>query len=419
MGTLLNNTLSLHHGNYLKFIPSVDQLAKTLYLIVAQLIAKAQFERALDHANDLYKFIQLLKAWKSYDSEKMEKEIGSLCLRSSDLLLQGAGKLEEAKVPPGERPSHLCVLLDWRKLSLLFQAEANVHCSLKSLVDRTLKCGTKFQVDCGLKNVDFKTLASFFKTIFSALMNKQEQLIANGREFTVLLAELGFHYGRICNKAGNSTEALAVFDKLLKTAGNENHCKNGHFKLQIPSQVCCCVCLVCKAAILLNSTIKSQTQESLQQMLFESNRLISQILRCSTLPSPMLKLLSDSLEYFRINLQNESSKKSKEKSPTLSLKTLQATVQVLQSYISVLSLQCERLKSELLKSKHDDVVAQLKQQVLKTTERQMTVFSFVISSYQDQLKNEKDAKSSIRDSRSVVQVSQNFKTVNYSVHTVV
>ena len=68
-------------------------------------------------------------------------------------------------------------------------------------MDRTLKCGTKFQVDCGLKNVDFKTLASFFKTIFSALMNKQEQLIANGREFTVLLAELGFHYGRIiCNK---------------------------------------------------------------------------------------------------------------------------------------------------------------------------------------------------------------------------
>ncbi|CAH3186791.1 unnamed protein product [Porites lobata] len=85
VGTVLNNTLSLHHGNYLKFIPSVDQLAKTLYLIVAQLIAKAQFERALDHANDLYKFIQLLKAWKSYNSEKMDKEIGSLCLRSSDL----------------------------------------------------------------------------------------------------------------------------------------------------------------------------------------------------------------------------------------------------------------------------------------------------------------------------------------------
>ena len=86
------------------------------------------------------------------------------------------------------------------------------------------------------------------------------------------------------------------------------------------------MCLICKAAILLNSTIKSQTQESLQQMLFESNWLISQILKCSTLPSPMLKLLSDSLEYFRINLQNESRKKSKEKSPTLSLKTLQGTV---------------------------------------------------------------------------------------------
>ena len=156
MGTLLNNTLSLHHGNYLKFISSVDQLANTFYLIVAQLIAKAQFERALDHANDLYKFIQLLEAWKSYDSEKMDKEIGLLCLRSSDLLLPGAGKLEEAKVSPGERPSHLCVVLDWKKVSLLFQAEANVHSSLKSLVDRTLKCGTKFQVDFGLKMLILK-----------------------------------------------------------------------------------------------------------------------------------------------------------------------------------------------------------------------------------------------------------------------
>ena len=141
-------------------------------------------------------------------------------------------------------------------------------------------------------------------------------------------SQLNFLYGSICNKAGNSTEALAVFDKLLKTAGNENPCKNGHFKLQIPPQVCCCVCLVCKAAILLNSTIKSETQESLQQMLFESNWLISQILKCSTLPSPMLKPLSDSLEYFRINLQNESSEKSKEKSPNLPMKTLQGTVQV-------------------------------------------------------------------------------------------
>ena len=121
-------------------------------------------------------------------------------------------------------------------------------------------------MDCGPKNVDFKSLASFFETIFGALTHKQEQLIVNGREFTVLLAELGFHYGRICDKAGNSTEAFAVFDNLLKIAGSENHRNNGHFKLQIPTHVCCCVCLVCKAAILLNSTLKSQTQESLQQM---------------------------------------------------------------------------------------------------------------------------------------------------------
>ena len=137
------------------------------------------------------------------------------------------------------------------------------------------------------------------------------------------------------------------------------------------------MCLLFKAAILLNSTIKSQTQGSLQQILFESNRLISQILKCSALPSPMLKLLSDSLEYFRINLQNESSKKSKEISPTLSLKTLQGTVQVLQSYISVLSLYSDQLtyvSRSGLKPNRNDIVAQLKQQVLKTTERQLTMF---------------------------------------------
>ena len=106
-----------------------------------------------------------------------------------------------------------------------------------------------------------------------------------------------------------------MFDKLLKIAGSENHCKNGHFKLQIPSQVCCCVCLVCKAAILLNSTIKSQTQESLQQMLFESNRLFCQVLKCRALPSSTLKLLLDSVEYFRSNLQNESSKKVRKNHP--------------------------------------------------------------------------------------------------------
>ena len=39
------------------------------------------------------------------------------------------------------------------------------------------------------------------------------------------------------------------------------------------------MCLVWKAAILLNSTIKSQTQESLLQMLLESNRLFSQVLK--------------------------------------------------------------------------------------------------------------------------------------------
>ncbi|CAH3181528.1 unnamed protein product [Porites lobata] len=39
VGTPLNNTLSLHHGNYLKFIPSVDQLAKTLYLLTLLLLS--------------------------------------------------------------------------------------------------------------------------------------------------------------------------------------------------------------------------------------------------------------------------------------------------------------------------------------------------------------------------------------------
>ena len=121
---MLNDTLSVQNGTYLKFIASLDQLGKTLYLIVVQLIAKTQFDKALCHANHLLKFIQLLKSWKNYDSNKMDKELSSLAKRVSDALLQGAGKLEEVKVTPVQRAAHLCVILDWRKLSLLFQAEA-------------------------------------------------------------------------------------------------------------------------------------------------------------------------------------------------------------------------------------------------------------------------------------------------------
>lgn len=397
MSTLLNDTLSIQNGTYLKFIPSLDQLGKTLYLIVVQLIAKTQFDRALCHANDLLKFIQLQKLWKNYDSNKMDKELASLVKRASDALLQGAGKLEEVKVSPPQRASHLCVILEWRKLSLLFQAEAITHSSLESLVDRTLKCGTKYQIDCGQKNVDFKTLASFFECIFDMLMVKTEQLITNGKDSVLFLVELGFHYGRICSKAERSTQALNVFDKLLEIARNVSHAKNGQSKLQVPSQICCCVCLVCKVTILLNcATNGSRTADSYQQMLLESNRLVSQLLKCKALSSSMLKLLSDSMEYFRITFQNVCSNQT-----DLSWRTFQEAVQSLKLYAAVLSLQCEQIKAALHKANvSDEVVVQYQQQLQKTTVRQLTVLNFVISSYQDQMKSDKGAKDCSKDSRS-------------------
>lgn len=400
MGTLLNDTLSVQNGTYLKFIPSLDQLGKTLYLIVVQLITKTQFDKALCHANDLLKFIQLLKSWKNYDSNKMDKELSSLAKRTSDVLLQGAGKLEEVKVVPAQRAAHLCVILDWRKLSLLFQAEAITNSSLESLVDRTLKCGTKYQIDCGQKNVNFKMLASFFESVFEVLMVKTEQLIANGRDSVLVLVELGFHYGRICCKAERSTQALNVFDKLLEIARKATHSKNGQSKLhQIPSQVCCCVCLVCKATILLNCSTNtmSQTADSYQQMLLESNRLVSQLLKCKALASSMLKLLSDSMEYFRITLQNAYNSQA-----DLSRRTFQDAVQLLKLYAAVLSLQCAHIKTALHKANvTDDVVVQFRQQLQKTTVRQLTVLNFVISSFQDQLKSEKFTEECSKVSRLV------------------
>lgn len=400
MGTLLNDTLSVQNGTYLKFIPSLDQLGKTLYLIVVQLITKTQFDKALCHANDLLKFIQLLKSWKNYDSNKMDKELSSLAKRTSDVLLQGAGELEEVKVVPAQRAAHLCVILDWRKLSLLFQAEAITNSSLESLVDRTLKCGTKYQIDCGQKNVNFKMLASFFESVFEVLMVKTEQLITNGRDSVLVLVELGFHYGRICCKAERSTQALNVFDKLLEIARKATHSKNGQSKLhQIPSQVCCCVCLVCKATILLNCSTNtmSQTADSYQQMLLESNRLVSQLLKCKALASSMLKLLSDSMEYFRITLQNAYNSQA-----DLSRRTFQDAVQLLKLYAAVLSLQCAHIKTALHKANvTDDVVVQFRQQLQKTTVRQLTVLNFVISSFQDQLKSEKFTEECSKVSRLV------------------
>ena len=396
---MLNDTLSVQNGIYLKFIASLDQLGKTLYLIVVQLIAKTQFDKALCHANLLLKFIQLVKSWKNYDSHKMDKELSSLAKRMSDALLQGAGKLEEVKVTPAQRAAHLCVILDWRKLSLLFQAEAITNSSLECLVDRTLKCGTKYQIDCGQKNVNFKMLASFFESVFEVLVVKTE-LITNGRDSLLVLVELGFHYGRICCKAERSTQALNVFDKLLEIARKANHSKNGQSKLhQVPSQVCCCVCFVSKATIFLNCTANAmpQTEDSYQQMLLESTWLVSQLLKYKTLSSSVLKQLSDSMEYFRITLQSAYNSQT-----DLLRRTFQDAVQLLKLYTAVLSLQCELIKTVLHKANAtNDVVVQSREQLQKTTLRQLTVLNFVISSYQDQMKSEKVTEECSKDSRFV------------------
>ncbi|KAJ7380134.1 Separin [Desmophyllum pertusum] len=396
VGTLLNETLSIQNGTYLKFIPSLDQLGKTLYLIIAQLIAKTQFDKALCHANDLLKFIQLLKTWKNYDGNKMNKDLATLAMRASDALLQGAGKLEEVKVPPAKKVSHLCIILDWRRLSLLFQVEAITHSSLKSLVDRTLQCGTKYQMDCGQKNVNFKTLACFFESVFNALMTKSEQLIANGRDSMLLLiVELGFHYGRICCKAERSTQALDVFDNLLEIA------RNGYNFVEL-----------CYEYDIANSRLS-------KQMLLESNRLVSQLVKCKMLPSSMLKLLSDSMEYFRLTVQNVCSKQTGDKTPALSWRTFQEAAHLLKLHAAVLSLQCEQIKTALRKANNDDLVAQCRQQLQKTTVRQLTVLSFVISSFQDQMKCEKNAKDCNQDVRShiirdCVTVAQQASTVIHS-----
>ncbi|XP_068670254.1 separin-like isoform X2 [Montipora foliosa] len=392
VGSLLNNTLAVQDGYYFRFISSLDQLAKTIYLIIVQLIGKSQYVSALGHASDLLKFIQHVNSCKSHDSEKTVKELTSLALRASDTLLQGAGKLEEVKVTAAQRPSHLCVVLEWRKLSLQFQAEAIMHSSLKSLVDRTLKCGTKYQLDCGQNNVNFKCLASFFESLFNVVLSKTEKEISGGKDSLLLLAELGFHYGRICSKAGMATQALTVFDKMLEICESTGHGINGHTKMHLPSQVCCCVCFICKATISLNCTnSKSQSKNYNEQLLVECNRLLSQVLKCKMSSLPTLKLLSDALEYFRISLQSAYSKGTgvnQNNVPILLWKTFWETTQLLQSYVTVLSLQCERLKHDIRKI-NSDSCTQLRQQIHKITDRQVGVLSFIISSFQDQLKSDK------------------------------
>ena len=407
VSSLLYNTLAANNGKYLKVIQSLDQLGKTIYLIVVQLIGKEQFDYALSHARDLLSFIQLVKTWKNYDIEKMEKEFASLSLRASDALLQGAGKLEEIKVTVAQRPLHLCCVLDWRKVSLLFQAEALFHSSLKSLVEKTLKCGTKYQVDCGQKNVNFEHLASFFESIFNVVISKTECLIHGGKDSLYLLVELGFHYGRICGKAGMSAQTLTVFDKVLEISQSIGHCKNGHAKAQFPSQVCCCVCLLCKAAISLNCTNpKSQIENSTEQSLVECNRLLNQILKCKTLSSLPLKLISDALEYFRISLQSAHNKgadnQKKRKAPMPSRRTFSETTSLLQSYVTILSLQCERLKDDISKLNCDSS-AHFRQQLKKIKDRQLGVLSFIISSFQDQLKlNDESVENFNSELRSVL-----------------
>ena len=103
------------------------------------------------------------------------------------------------------------------------------------------------------------------------------------------------------------------------------------------------------------------------------------------------------MEYFRIALQNAYNSQT-----DLSRRMFQDAVQSLKSYAAVLSLQCEHTKTTFHKANGtDDVVVQFRQQLQKTTVRQLTVLNFVISSYQDQIKSEKVTGECSTDSRLV------------------
>ena len=112
----------------------------------------------------------------------------------------------------------------------------------------------------------------------------------------------------------------------------------------------------------------------------------------------MLKIVSDSLEYFGVTVQNFSTKEPK-RSTCLSWRVCQDAVQLLKLYERILSLQCEHIKHALHKPNGDNLIAQCTQQLQKTTARQLTVLNFVVSSYQDQVKSDKNAKECDRNSR--------------------
>ncbi|XP_027041497.1 uncharacterized protein LOC113669627 [Pocillopora damicornis] len=231
-------------------------------------------------------------------------------------------------------------------------------------------------------------------------MVKFGQLIIGCLDSILFVAELGFHYGRSCSKAGMSMQALDVFDKLLEISRNVIHTKNGHSKLHTPHQICCCICFIGKATILLNcsSNPTSETLDSLETVLSEGSRLLSQLLKCKGLSSSMLKVVSDSLEYFRVTLQNYSTKETKKATP-LSWRICQEAMQLLKLYGTILSRHCELIKNALHKASGDNLILQYTQQLQKTTARQLTLLNFVISSYQDQLKSEEKAKVCDRSSR--------------------
>jgi len=103
------------------------------------------------------------------------------------------------------------------------------------------------------------------------------------------------------------------------------------------------------------------------------------------------------MEYFRITLQNAHNSQT-----DLSQRTIQDAVQLLKLYAVVLARQCEEIKTALHRGNAtDDMVVQFRQQLQKTTVRQLTVLNFVISSYQDQMKSEKVTGECNKDSRLV------------------
>ncbi|EDO43603.1 predicted protein [Nematostella vectensis] len=396
---ILENVMKADNGHYLPSIPLLGEILKKFMILGNYLLGKDRLEDAFYYTSTCYKCLELAINKTSIQQDtsiSLAKSLASIAWKGGQLAPRSKSKGKETK----EHSSYVTLL--WRMCAL--QAEILANEAVHTVVTKAFKVASKFQLECESESLMPKLL-DFYQALFKMLSKRQCVVDSlESSESLYSLFELGFHFTRTCQYQGEIEMGQKVLNELQDSVNQALKPKltntvNG----STISRFCACVCCVIKASLLVESKVlnrktlkKSQLSKEfieLNKQLSEAKRLLGLLIESTTKASFPISTIIMALEGFKSSILPKNSGKEKKSSESKFAVDFPAEVfevvdTLMLGYHNLLELQKQSLvhvmgrKDEVVSSqKHD----QLRQQLQRTSDRQLSLYSFVMSLYRHRL----------------------------------